>query len=59
MQRAEPVPGHGDVARGEEGDVVPLLDEFLGEIGDDPFRASVQPGRHAFEQRSNLGDFHI
>jgi hypothetical protein len=44
---------------GEQRDVVPLLDELLGQIGDDPFRAAVQPGRHAFDERCDLGNFHI
>ena len=47
------------ITAGEQSDIVPLFDELLGEIGDDPFRAAVEPGRHAFDERRYLGNFHI
>ena len=35
-----------------------LLHEFLSEIGNDSFCASVQLGGHTFPERSNLRNFH-
>lgn len=46
------------VGAGEERDVVTCGDEFFTEVGNDPFRAAIEPGRHAFHQGRDLGDFH-
>jgi len=46
------------VAAREERHIVPQPDELLGEIRDDPFRAAVKLGRHAFGERCNLRDLH-
>ncbi len=49
--------GDGVAAR-EQRHIVAQRDQFLGEIGDDALGAPIEPGRHAFDQRSNLRDFH-
>ena len=43
-------------ARGKQGHFVALAHEFFCQIGDDSLRATVQPGRNTFIQRSDLGD---
>ena len=40
------------------GDVMALPDELLGNIGDDPFGASIELGRYAFPQWGDLCDLH-
>ena len=47
------------VAAREQGDLVSLADQLLGEIRDDALGAAVQARRHAFDQRRDLGDFHF
>ncbi len=46
------------IAAGEQGDVVPLSYEFLGQIRDDALGASITVGRNAFIKRSDLCDSH-
>lgn len=46
------------VDRGEQGDVVPQVDQGVGQVGDDAFGAAIQPGRHGLIQRRDLGDLH-
>jgi hypothetical protein len=49
--------GPGIPAR-EQGDVVAAPDEFVRQVRDDPFGASVADGRHRFPQRRDLSDLH-
>ena len=42
----------------EQRDVVALPDELLGQVGNDALGAAVVLGRHALEQRRNLGNSH-
>ena len=53
----EPGGGAG-VAAGEQGHVVTLPHQLLGQVGDDALGASVQARRAAFVQGSDLRDFH-
>ena len=46
------------VPAGEQCHVVPLPDQFLGQIGHDPFGPAIKPRRTTFEQRSNLRYLH-
>jgi hypothetical protein len=46
------------IAACEQGDIVALGDELLGEVGDDSFGTAVQPRRHAFHERRDLCDPH-
>ena len=45
-------------AAGEQGDVVPLPNQLLGEIGNDAFRAAIAARRNAFGKRSDLSNPH-
>src|SRR5690606_13903676 len=42
----------------KEGDVMPEVDQCIGEISDDAFRAAIEAWWHGFIERGNLGDFH-
>ena len=46
------------IAAGEEGDVVALRHQLLGQVGDDALGAAVEPGRDALGQGRDLGDLH-
>jgi hypothetical protein len=46
------------IGAGEQRDLVTLADQLLGEIGHDPFRATVEARRHAFDEGRYLGNFH-
>src|SRR5262245_17913515 len=48
----------GRISTGKESDLVTLTNEFFCNIGDDPLRASVQSGRHAFPKGGDLCDLH-
>src|SRR5690606_1862268 len=37
---------------------MPLSDQFLGEVGDDPLGAPIELRWTAFRERCDLGDFH-
>src|SRR5207244_954850 len=63
LVQAQRLPGAGNEARlghrvaaREQGDLVALPDQLLGEIGDDPLRAAVELGRHALIERCDLRD---
>ena len=45
--------GHG-IATCEERDIMAQHNQLVGEVGYNPFRAAIQPGRNAFGERSNL-----
>ena len=42
----------------EQGDVVTELDQRVGQIGNDPFRPAIEPGRDGFVEGSDLRDPH-
>src|SRR5215212_4700949 len=44
------------VRTGEERNVVAELDEGIGQVGHNPFRAAIKTRRNCFGQRGNLGD---
>ena len=46
------------VTAGEQGDVVALANELLGQVGDDGLGASVSLWRHALDERRHLRDAH-
>ena len=46
------------IAACEQRHLVPLPNEFFGQIGDNPLGAAVQFGRNTLEQRGNLRDSH-
>jgi hypothetical protein len=46
------------VAAREQGDVVAVLDQRLGQVRDDALGAAVAARRHALEQRRHLRDLH-
>ena len=46
------------LAAREQGHVMALRHQFLGDVRGDPFRAAVEPGRDALHQGSNLRDLH-
>ena len=46
------------VRRGEQGHVMPQIDEGVGQVGHHALGAAVQPWRHGFVQRCDLGDLH-
>src|SRR5882724_9506808 len=46
------------ISAGKQGHLMPLADEFLRQIGDNPFSATVTLGWHAFEEGSYLSDLH-
>ena len=56
-ERLEPGRRAG-VAAGEQSHVVALPDQLLRQVGDDPFRAPIEPRRAALEERSDLGNLH-
>ena len=41
---------------GEQRHLVAELDQGVGEVGDDPFRAAVEAGRDRFVERRDLGN---
>ena len=47
------------IAARKQRDVVAERHQFLGQVGDDPFGAAIEPRRHAFDKRRDLCDFHI
>ena len=60
LRAARNEPGRGDgVAAGKQRDVVALLDERLGQVGDDALRSAVEARRHAFHQGRDLCDLHV
>src|SRR4030095_14534159 len=46
------------IAAGEQGYIVSLTDEFLGQIRNDPLGAAVQARRAALGARGDLGNLH-
>ena len=51
--------GIGDrIPAREQGDIVALADEFLGQIGHNPLGAPVKPWRDTFIKGGNLRDLH-
>jgi hypothetical protein len=48
----------GGIPAGEQRDLMPLLHELFGQVGDDAFGPAIQLRRHAFTQRGDLGDAH-
>jgi hypothetical protein len=44
---------------GEQRHVVAQVDQSFAEVGDHALGAAVEPRRHGFVQRRNLGDLHI
>src|SRR5262245_9068294 len=46
------------VAAGEQCDLVPLTDQFLGQIGDNPLRSTIQLRWNGFVERRDLRDPH-
>src|SRR2546421_10038119 len=46
------------VAAGEQGHLMALTEEFLGEVGDNPLGTTVVFRRHTFIEWSYLSDFH-
>ena len=46
------------IAAGKQGHLMALTDEFLRQIGDNTFSATVTLGWHAFEEGSDLRDLH-
>src|SRR5262245_20648896 len=46
------------VAAGEQRDLMPQPDQFLGQIGDDPLRPPIQLRGDAFVKRGDLRDSH-
>ena len=50
--------GRHGIAACEQGHVMTQADEFLSKIGDNPFRAAIEPRRHALNKRGDLRDFH-
>ena len=52
-------PGRGfGVSAGEQGHVMALPDQFLGQVGNNPLRSAVELRRNAFEERGNLCNPH-
>src|SRR5690606_8592790 len=51
--------GRQRVAAREQGDLVTLPDQLLGQIGDDSLRAAVEAGWNAFDQGCDLRDSHL
>lgn len=47
--------GGDGVCAGEEGDVVPQLNKFFGEVGDDAFGATIAAWWDAFGEGGDLG----
>ena len=43
---------------GEQRHLVAELDQGVGEVGDDPFRAAVEAGRDRLVERRDLGNLH-
>ena len=46
------------VARGEQGDLVTLVDELFRQIRDYAFGAAIKLGRNTFDEGSDLSYFH-
>jgi len=46
------------VGAGEQGDVMPELDQLVAEISDDPLGAAIEQRRHRLAERRDLGDPH-
>jgi len=58
--RARGLEGRGGlrIAAGEQRDLMPLADQFLGQMGDDALGAAVTAGRTTFVQWGNLSNPH-
>ena len=50
--------GGDRVAAGEQGHVMALPNQFLGQVGNDSLSSPIQLGRTAFHQRRYLSDLH-
>src|SRR6185437_1382458 len=52
--------GAGDrIPTCKERHIVAKPHEFFGQIGSDPFGATIQTRRNALDERSHLGDLHV
>src|ERR1044072_2070283 len=56
---ADKLGGSPRIAAGEKGDVVALMNELFGEVGNHPLSAPVEARRYAFHQRGNLRYPHL
>ncbi len=66
MRQSERLGGAGNqlrtgfgVSACEQGDLVSLPHQLLGQIGNDPFGSAIKLRRDALNQRRDLGDFHF
>ena len=55
---ADQLGGCSGIAAGEQGDVMSLTHQLLGQVGNDPLGPAIELGRYTLGERSDLGDFH-
>ena len=51
--------GRHGIAACEQGHIMTKADEFLSKIGDNPFRAAVEPRRHALNKEGRSARFSL